>query len=393
MSTALFSPIGLCSDYFLRLTSFIASLINLILFYFIRLAVTDTDNKRVALLEALTLSFLPPLYFFSHLYYTDVAALMTALLTLLCSLKGQHALGSIAGIASVAMRQTNIVWVALIFCVNALNYIVARAHPFLKEKLKNKEGMIKYTWNDLRTVVDVYLHRPDLIWAHFKEILAVFYGYLFVLIGFVIFVWHNGSFVVGDKSAHEAAVHVSQIFYFSLFVVVFAPSLILTKFKAVISSILKYWYVYVYFVVLISIIVYINTLVHPYLLADNRHYTFYVWNRFFGKYNFARFVIIPVYLFTFATIWEHFKSDNLSIGFIVFYTFFAAVSLALQKLVEIRYFLFPYIFLRLHLNNVKPRFIVLELVLHLIVNAVTFYIFFTKEITWSDYTEPQRLIW
>lgn len=211
LSTALFGPLRLCTDYFLRLTSFIASLINFILFYFIRLTVTEADNKRVALLEALTLSLLPPLYFFSHLYYTDVAALTTALLTLLCSLKGQHALGSIAGIASVAMRQTNIVWVAMILGVNVLNYVVARAHPFLKEKLKNKEGLVKYSWKDLRTVIEVYLNRSDLIWAHLKEILAIFYGYLFVLIGFVIFVWHNGSFVVGDKSAHEAALHVSQV--------------------------------------------------------------------------------------------------------------------------------------------------------------------------------------
>lgn len=211
MSTALFGPFHLCTDYFLRLTSFIASIINFILIYYIRLAVTEADNKRTAILEALTLSVLPPLYFFNHLYYTDVAALTTALLTLLCSLKGQHALGTIAGSASVAMRQTNVVWVALILGVNALNYIVARAHPFLKEKLKNKEGLIKYTWTDLRTVIDVYLHRPDLIWTHLKEILAIFYGYLFVLVGFVAIIWHNGSFVVGDKSAHEAAVHVSQV--------------------------------------------------------------------------------------------------------------------------------------------------------------------------------------
>lgn len=174
---------------------------------------------------------------------------------------------------------------------------------------------------------------------------------------------------------------------------VFAPSLILSKFKTVAVSLVKQWYIYVYFAVLFSLIIYINTLVHPYLLADNRHYTFYVWNRFFGKYNFARFVIIPVYLFALGTIWEHMKSDNLSIGFIVCYIICASVSLALQKLIEIRYFLLPYLYLRLHLNNVKPKFIVLELVLHLLINALTFYVFFTKEIPWSDYAEPQRLIW
>lgn len=167
----------------------------------------------------------------------------------------------------------------------------------------------------------------------------------------------------------------------------------LTKLKTVLSSIFKRWYIYAYLAVLAALIIYINTLVHPYLLADNRHYMFYVWNRFFGKYNFARFIVIPVYLIALATIWEYLRSDNLSIGFIVCYIICATVSLVLQKLVEIRYFLLPYIFLRIHLNNVRPQFIVLELLFFVLINAVTLYIFFTKEISWSDYAEPQRLIW
>lgn len=172
---------------------------------------SGTESKRVALLEALTLSLLPPLYFFGHLYYTDVPALTTALVTLLCSLKGQHALGALAGVISVVMRQTNIVWVGLIFGVNASNFIIARAHPFLKEKLRQKSGLVRYSWHDLRTVIDVYLHRPDLIFTHAQEIIVLYYGYLSVLCGFVAFVWHNGSIVIGDKTAHEAAIHFSQV--------------------------------------------------------------------------------------------------------------------------------------------------------------------------------------
>lgn len=66
-------------------------------------------------------------------------------------------------------------------------------------------------FKDLLTVIDVYLHRPDLIWTHFKAILMLFYGYVAVIIGFLLFVWYNGSIVIGDKCAHKAAIHVPQV--------------------------------------------------------------------------------------------------------------------------------------------------------------------------------------
>lgn len=223
-------PFGLCQDYYLRLTCFICSIFNFTLFYKIRCVLSETPQKRVNTLEALTLSFLPPLYFFNHLYYTDVPALTTVLLMLYLSLKERHVLATFAAITSVAMRQTNIVWVGMVLGVCVLNYVVARAHPFMSGKTKNRCGIHNYTLNvsyscicrqnltnflltqDLITVTDVYLHRPDLIWTHFKAILMLFYGYISVIIGFLVFVWYNGSIVVGDKCAHQAAIHVPQVF-------------------------------------------------------------------------------------------------------------------------------------------------------------------------------------
>lgn len=132
----------------------------------------------------------------------------TVLLMLYCALKDRHCCGSMAAIASVAMRQTNIVWVGMVLGVCVLNYVVARAHPFLKMKTRTN---IIYSFKDLVTVIDVYLHRPDLIWSHFKAILAEFYGYLAVISGFIVFLWYNGSIVIGDKCAHQAAIHIPQV--------------------------------------------------------------------------------------------------------------------------------------------------------------------------------------
>lgn len=137
LSAFLLSPFGMCQDYFLRLTCFICSIANFVLFYKIRRTVSEHQQKRINTLEALTLSLLPPLYFFNHVYYTDVPAMTTVLLMLYFALKDRHFLGSFAAIASVAMRQTNIVWVGMVLGVCVLNYVVARAHPFLKGRGSN----------------------------------------------------------------------------------------------------------------------------------------------------------------------------------------------------------------------------------------------------------------
>lgn len=54
-----------------------------------------------------------------------------------------------------------------------------------------------------------------------KQIRLLFvylFGYILVILLFVAFVWVNGSIVVGDKSAHEAALHLPQVsFYFFFF--------------------------------------------------------------------------------------------------------------------------------------------------------------------------------
>uniref|UniRef100_A0A336LNB5 Dol-P-Glc:Glc(2)Man(9)GlcNAc(2)-PP-Dol alpha-1,2-glucosyltransferase n=1 Tax=Culicoides sonorensis TaxID=179676 RepID=A0A336LNB5_CULSO len=393
ISSLVLGPFGLCTDYFLRLTCFICSIFNFVLFYKIRCTVSEIEQKRVNTLEALTLSLLPPLYFFNHLYYTDVPALTTVLLMLCLALKERHFLGTFAAIASVAMRQTNIVWVGMVLGVSVLNYVVSRAHPFLSGKFKGRSGHISYTLRDIFTVIDVYLHRPDLIWTHFKAIMMIFYGYISVIVGFLMFLWYNGSIVIGDKCAHQASVHIPQIFYFSLFLTIFAPSLIISKLNSIFKLILRQWLLFLILAIAFAIIIRYNTLVHPYLLADNRHYTFYLWNRFYGKYEFARYIIIPIYLLSLSCLYCLLNENQRSTGFTILYIVCTIASIALQRLIEIRYFILPYIYLRLHLNNVKPKYILIELVLYLALNVCTFYLFFTKEIVWTDYKETQRLIW
>lgn len=178
-----------------------------------------------------------------------------------------------------------------------------------------------------------------------------------------------------------------------MFVTIFGPSLILSKLNSIAKLITKKWYFLIILTVFSALIIQYNTLVHPYLLADNRHYTFYLWNRFYEKHESYRYMIIPVYFMGLCAIWCLLHENQRSFGFTLCYILCTIVSVALQRLIEIRYFILPYIFLRLHLNGIKPKFIVIELLLYLILNICTFYLFFTKEIVWTDYKETQRLIW
>lgn len=133
-----------------------------------------------------------------------------------------------------------------------------------------------------------------------------------------------------------------------------------------------------------------NTQIHPYMLADNRHYTFYIWNRFYERHEYARFAIIPVYIFGLSVI---FSSLDGSIGFKTFFIVSTVITLCLQKLIEIRYFLVPFLLLRLNQTKTTKKWTFVELIVNLTINYLTFTIFFNKKIRWNDFEEDQRIIW
>lgn len=174
-----------------------------------------------------------------------------------------------------------------------------------------------------------------------------------------------------------------------------APST-LRNIQVVVKSLKRQWKIQLLLVIALVVVVNYNTIVHPYLLADNRHYTFYLWNRFYGRYFLAKFAIIPVYVLGFNLLVQNLR--RLSVSFSIFYVFGLFATLALQQMIEVRYFLVPFILIRLLVSgheNVKRNFMftLLEFILFLSINVCTFYLFFHKEIRWNDYKEIQRIIW
>lgn len=56
-----------------------------------------------------------------------------------------------------------------------------------------------------------YLKRVYLVPKQVRLLFVHFIGYIIVIVAFIAFVLVNGSIVVGDKSAHEAAMHLTQV--------------------------------------------------------------------------------------------------------------------------------------------------------------------------------------
>lgn len=60
-------------------------------------------------------------------------------------------------------------------------------------------------------VVGFYCKRFYLIPKQIKLLAFYLIGYIAVILLFILFVLINGSIVIGDKSAHEASVHIPQV--------------------------------------------------------------------------------------------------------------------------------------------------------------------------------------
>lgn len=170
--------------------SLVCSIINFYLIYGIKSLIVGERNdkgKLNVLLDSMSIAILPPMYFFSHVYYTDIPSLTTILFTLYFSLKDKYFISSFFGFLSVLMRQTNIVWVAAVFGTHIVDRMMRRIYP----KLKLEES----TFSQFLFTVKSFLKQPRMIVSLFFEILKNFYGYIAVVASFLVFLYINGSIV------------------------------------------------------------------------------------------------------------------------------------------------------------------------------------------------------
>ena len=212
---------------------------------------------------------------------------------------------------------------------------------------------------------------------------------------FGAFVFINDGIVVGDRTSHQAILHLPQLLYFSCVTLVFASPILITvdKLRRFQHTVQKKWH-YVSLAVLFCVYIILkHSYVHPYLLADNRHYVFYLWRWLLGKVL-LRLLLIPVYIYSAWSMNDSLRTNpHCTILWRLVFLVCVCAAVVPQKLLEFRYFILPFVFFRLHVQKQSMQTLILELALHLVINSFTIIVFLSKSFKWNDIEEPQRIIW
>ncbi|KAJ8118650.1 hypothetical protein OPT61_g412 [Boeremia exigua] len=425
-------------------------------------------------LTAFNITSFPPLFFFGALYYTDVMSTAAVLISyqafLEATAKPRRTLNDelvavISGVVALFFRQTNIFWVAVfpagLTVVDVLKEngrisgTAQRQGPIAALKESWSKGMICCDC-DLRdgglnvsnSVLFLLSTAVAVLSSPFKVFRSIA-ACVSLLVLFGGFVAWNGSVVLGDKSAHTATIHTPQMLYIWPYIALFSapilvgpllcsvahllPSNIGAKLgakKTISYTVLPQPLQAIVFITTGLLAVHFNTIVHPYTLADNRHYVFYVF-RILLRHPALKYLAVPVYYLCF---WlsiqslahppfdpetpkrpvqarptpEPLRNTKLpmQISFVIIWLITTALSVITAPLVEPRYFIVPWMIWRLHVPYSPTTYsiggrtyscdlrVVVETVWLLAINQTLQYLFLNKTFTWPN--EPgkvQRFLW
>ncbi|KAI3397358.1 hypothetical protein diail_10808 [Diaporthe ilicicola] len=302
----------------------------------------------------MNIGLFPLLFFFSALYYTDVFSTLTVLLAFQNHLervspRGRSWLNDFfvvfLGVVALFMRQTNVFWV-VVFMGGLEAVEAAKAVPAVRSQSPDQGDLmakIRYSaWrSSLGEIHDPALDQAsldDAVYCVFSIAIAVVcnplrvlkqvWAHVAVMAIFVAFVFWNGSVVLGDKTNHVATVHLPQMLYiwplfafFSAplllpyllwpFSVNFGPGLSVNMRKGSEARKTQDWYhtclsvaSYASLTVAGLAIVHFNTIIHPFTLADNRHYMFYVFRYSILRGKSVRYALVPAYVLCWSICWK-----------------------------------------------------------------------------------------
>ncbi|XP_075455885.1 dol-P-Glc:Glc(2)Man(9)GlcNAc(2)-PP-Dol alpha-1,2-glucosyltransferase [Ascaphus truei] len=381
-----------CSPGMLRFINLLFSLGNLYLLYLIicRIHHKNKVSSFKRILSTLNLYMFPTLYFFTFLYYTDTGSTFFILFTYLMCLYGNHKSAALLGLCAFLFRQTNIIWI--IFCAGSIvaeNLTEAWATQLKK---RDEKSLARGSYSETVEAVMFLVHYT----MSFKNVITLIlltWPYIILVIGFLAFVVVNGGIVVGDRSSHEACLNFPQLFYFFAFTLLFSlPHLLsVQKIADFIRSVWRRPLLYTTLTCISLFLVWKFTYVHKYLVADNRHYPFYVWKKIFQRHELIQYLLVPGYLFAAWSFADALKGK--SFFWRLMFLVCLLVATVPQKLLEFRYFILPYLIFRLNISIPSQTKLLLELALYLTVNALTFHLFLNATFHWPDSEETQRFMW
>lgn len=364
----------------------------------------------------------PLLVTFYYLYYTDLWSTIFILQSLTCVLtspfgtNGSIWASSILAGISCLFRQTNIVWTGFVM-------VVAIERRAVIQKQFNSHNFNNY--------LKLFIHSID----EFKTLVL---PYAVNFSAFLLYLIWNKSITLGDKSNHSAGFHLAQLFYCYLFIAFFSVPLWFSSsfFKIYKRRLLGSPFQYIIEILGIMLVIRFFTKVHPFILADNRHFAFYIFKKFLGNPNkvVKYLMMAPIYHFVTYSYFETFRPSEMifenlepipikeSVDLPVQLTHISWTALILctfvtivpSPLFEPRYYILPYMFWRLFLTcnaellwgEITPaaegqppvtvsstKRLALEFFWFMLINFFTLYIFKNRPIVWEDEPFLQRIIW
>lgn len=306
-----------------------------------------------AALRTFQILLLPPLFFFFHLYYTDSGSLMFVMWATWMTEKRRMFLGGVFWICAILFRQNNVIWMAVTcFGLVVQDFFLQREH----------------------TSFSVFAVRRSPIY------LRKFWPHCVIFVSFVAWLWHNGSVVVGDKAHHETVLHFSQLLYFAAF----CQGMLLgeTSLQRQFSVVRKSWKLFLLMCVFSFWCLKDSFVVHPFLLADNRHFSFYVMRRILLRSSWSRFALVPFFAFCLTGLADLFAFSSKALFSALL--FGVVLQTCLSPLLEFRYFLVPFVLMYVHGRPTEPRRYGVSFLFYMLLNILQFYLFFYRTFEYAD---------
>ncbi|XP_047960646.1 dol-P-Glc:Glc(2)Man(9)GlcNAc(2)-PP-Dol alpha-1,2-glucosyltransferase isoform X1 [Salvia hispanica] len=423
-----------CSTSILRLTNGVLAVVCSILVYEIIIHLRPSLHDKIATFRAVVLSLYPLHWFFSFLYYTDVASLTAVLAMYLLVLKKKYICSSLLGAVSVLVRQTNIIWLLFVACTGVIEFAQSHLKDREEEIDKVKTAMQNDDFSDVHKGVSVIsklrkrrvnngmrnqknlavetlnpmVHSSGLLdeiysivlvsWNHLLEISVLLSPFLMVFAAFIAFVCWNGSIVLGAKDAHTVSPHFSQFLYYGVvsslftFPVHFSFGQASTLSHQLLKNRLLGFFQGFMALALAFLSVKFFSIAHPYLLADNRHYPFYLWRKVINRHWSTKYLMIPFYIYSWFSIVCNLAKNQKKLWVLV-YVLACAATLIPTPLIEFRYYTIPFFFMVLHSDIIDNMSWLLLGFLYLCINFFTMYMFLFRPFSWAHEAGTQRFIW
>jgi len=133
------------------------------------------------------------------------------------------------------------------------------------------------------------------------------------------------------------------------------------------------------------------TRAHPYTLADNRHYTFYVWRRIIDRAWWTRYALIPLELYGGWGLWTSLRARQ-SLMWTLGYMACVSAVLTPALMLEFRYYTVPFVLASVHWREPSLTTVKATALASAALNVVTFYVFLYRPFRWPT-GSVERFMW